>query len=144
SSAAGTDPGIEPDPPSGQAPEGMDSAAFVAFRRRYFDHVAAEELAGIDPGSLSGLVASHLELGWVRTPGQHLVRVLTPTRELDGWDAGGSTVVQLVTDDRPFLVDSLSMVLARQGWSLRRLFHPQLAVRRDAEGAFLGLGTAAG
>ena len=43
-------------------------------------------------------------------------------------------MVQIVTDDRPFLVDSVTMEVLRQGWSMREVFHPQFLVRRDLEG----------
>jgi len=128
--------------PDGWTPTvGMDAATFATFCYRYLDHVADEELAGLSSESLARSIGSHLEFGWVRTPGEHLLRILTPSLERDGWEAGGSAVVQLVTADRPFLVDSLTMELARQGWSLRRLFHPQLTLRRDADGRLLALGT---
>src|SRR5690606_9775492 len=46
----------------------------------------------------------------------------------------GATVAQIVTDDRPFLVDSVTMEVLRQGWSIREVFHPQFRVRRDLTG----------
>ena len=45
----------------------------------------------------------------------------------------------MVTDDRPFLVDTVTMELTRQDWSLRRLYHPQLRVQRDASGHLTSL-----
>ncbi len=62
-----------------------------------------------------------------------------PRRGGEGWTAGGATVVQVVTDDQPFLVDSLTMEVLRQGWSVREVFHPQYLVRRDAEGALVSV-----
>ena len=43
-------------------------------------------------------------------------------------------MVQIVTDDRPFLVDSVTMEVLRQGWSIREVFHPQFLVDRDLGG----------
>ena len=48
-------------------------------------------------------------------------------------------MVQIVTDDRPFLVDSVTMEVLRQGWSIREVFHPQFLVRRDLEGNLHGI-----
>ena len=81
------------------------------------------------------MVRAHLELGRRRAEGQHLLRVLTP-----GPDTGGSTVIQVVTDDRPFLVDTITMELTRRDWSIRRLFHPQLTVTRE-DGVLRGIAT---
>ncbi|MEN0071000.1 MAG: NAD-glutamate dehydrogenase domain-containing protein, partial [Propionicimonas sp.] len=139
---AGSEPRPDPVVPADwPPPDGIDHTTFATFWYRYLDHVGDEELLGFPPEALARLIASHLEFGRVRAPGEHLLRVLTPRLDRDGWDVGGSTVVQLVTADRPFLVDSLTMELARQGWSLRRLFHPQLSIRRDDAGAFQALGT---
>ena len=48
-------------------------------------------------------------------------------------------MVQIVTDDRPFLVDSVTMEVLRQGWSIREIFHPQFIVRRDLGGTLHGV-----
>ena len=139
-STTGPAPVPGPDAALWPRPAALPPHEFTAFCGEYYRHVPDEELAGLDPGDQADRAASHLEFGWRRDPGEHLLRVITPSPERDGWHAGGFTLVQLVTDDRPFLVDSFSMVLSRQGWSLRRLFHPQLGVRRAADGSFEGLG----
>ncbi|MGH3909513.1 MAG: NAD-glutamate dehydrogenase, partial [Pseudonocardiaceae bacterium] len=69
-----------------------------------------------------------------RAPGRALVRLLNPTHAQDGWSAPG-TVVQIVTDDMPYLVDSIVTQLARMGISVQRLVHPIVVVRRDLSGA---------
>ena len=43
-------------------------------------------------------------------------------------------MLQVVTDDLPFLVDSVTMEVLRQGWTIREVFHPQFLVLRDAGG----------
>jgi glutamate dehydrogenase len=45
----------------------------------------------------------------------------------------------VVTDDMPFLVDSLRMVLERAGLGVRLLIHPVLEVNRDRQGRITGL-----
>ena len=106
----------------------------TALRELYLAQLPPEELTGLSPEELDVRIAAHLEFGRRRAAGEHLLRVITPTPEADGWQASGATVVHLVTDDRPFLVDSLTMEVARQGWTLRRLFHPVLPAPRDAVG----------
>ncbi|WP_396594901.1 NAD-glutamate dehydrogenase [Brevundimonas sp. R86498] len=51
-------------------------------------------------------------------------------------------VVQIIQDDRPFLVDSLMGELADAGVSVRALFHPVVPVLRDPEGSRYADGTA--
>ena len=43
----------------------------------------------------------------------------------------------MVTDDMPFLVDSVSAEVVRQGRSIRVLFHPQMAARRSEDGTLM-------
>ena len=52
--------------------------------------------------------------GRERDAGGRIVRVGNPTREHDGWESP-HTVVEVVSDDAPFLVDSVSSALARRG-----------------------------
>jgi glutamate dehydrogenase len=69
-----------------------------------------------------------------RAPGAIAVRASNPA------DRPNRTVVDVWQDDRPFLVDTVRLVL--RGLDLReRLFlHPILAVRRDATGAVAAVG----
>jgi glutamate dehydrogenase len=48
-------------------------------------------------------------------------------------------VVEIVNDDMPFLVDSVTMEVNRQGLTLHQLIHPVLRIRRDADGEFIAL-----
>ncbi len=58
---------------------------------------------------------SQYQLAANRPQGTANVRVFTPTVAEHGWSAGGHTVVEVVTDDMPFLVDSVTMELTEQG-----------------------------
>ncbi|MGC3993187.1 MAG: NAD-glutamate dehydrogenase [Propionicimonas sp.] len=104
----------------------------------YLQPVPEPDLVGIEPASLAATVAAHLALGATRRPGEHLVRVITPG-QVPGIGADGSTLALLVSDDRPFLVDTVTMELTGRDWSLRRLYHPQLRVARDADGRLVEL-----
>lgn len=100
----------------------------------YFARFEDHEFVSRQVGDLSGMMSSHLELGEVRRPGEDLISISTPHREKDGWTARGSTVVQIITDDRSFLVDTVAMNLTQRGWSIRNLHHPQFNVLRDDDG----------
>jgi glutamate dehydrogenase len=68
-----------------------------------------------------------------RPAGHASVRAFNPDRERDGWTCPHS-VIEVVTDDMPFLVDSLEMVIAGAGVRLHRILHPVLDVKRNARG----------
>jgi glutamate dehydrogenase len=103
------------------------------FIRQYYRRVPAEDLADLDPLDIYGAAlalwsfARHLE------PGEAKVRVYSPEFEQHGWQSS-HTVVELVTDDMPFLVDSATMELSRHGVGIHLLIHPVMRVRRDPDG----------
>jgi glutamate dehydrogenase len=61
------------------------------------------------------------------------VRVFNPQFEIEGWQST-HTAVQIVTDDMPFLTDSISMELNRRGLGIHSIIHPVITVRRDERG----------
>ena len=90
------------------------------------------------PEDLLGIITSHLELAGRRRPGDILVRAFKPEVSSHGWGTG-STIVQVVVDDSPYIVDSIIAELDRQGRTIRLLAHPQLDVARNQDGELLAL-----
>ncbi|MDF5751114.1 NAD-glutamate dehydrogenase [Spongiactinospora sp. TRM90649] len=109
----------------------------LAVLRTYYRHVAPEDLLDRDAVGLYGPAMAHRRLAAHRPQGRALVRAYTPTREEQGWEPGHS-VVEVVTDDMPFLVDSVTMELDRLGIGVRLVVHPQMRVHRDMTGRMLG------
>ncbi|RVU24541.1 NAD-glutamate dehydrogenase [Streptomyces antnestii] len=132
--------------PAGTKGEGTpDQESVLAFLQRYYLHTAPEDLADRDPVDVFGAAVSHYRLAEVRPQGTANVRVHTPTVEENGWTCSHS-VVEVVTDDMPFLVDSVTNELSRQGRGIHVVIHPQVTVRRDLTGKLqevLPAGTAA-
>jgi len=118
----------------GEHGRGGDSDA--RFLKRYYRLVAADDIVGRDPVDVFGAALSNRDLAAQRPQGTANVRVFTPTVEEHGWSSG-HTVVEVVTDDMPFLVDSVTMYLARHGSSIHLVMHPQLVVRRTITGAMV-------
>src|SRR5207237_4637090 len=71
-----------------------------------------------------------------RQPGRPVVHVYTPRFDVDGWQST-HTVVEIVDDDMPFLVDSVSMELNRHGLGIHLVIHPTMNVRRDDAGQMI-------
>ncbi|SNC71528.1 glutamate dehydrogenase (NAD) [Kytococcus aerolatus] len=72
----------------------------------------------------------HLETGARRDTATAVVRVL------EGEHGSG---VQVVTDDMPFLVDSVTYELHRLGWDVHSVVHPQVVVTRGTDGELQSL-----
>jgi glutamate dehydrogenase len=106
--------------------------------RAYWRMVPADEVSDRKPHDLLTAYTSHRALAADRAPGQTRLRVSTPDPASESW-AGRHTVIELVTDDMPFLVDTIAAELARGELGVHLLVHPQFVVRRDARGALLDI-----
>ncbi|WP_326787414.1 NAD-glutamate dehydrogenase [Streptomyces sp. NBC_00151] len=123
--------------PTGTTGEGTpDRDTVLAFLQRYYLHTAPEDLTDRDPVDVFGAAFSHYRLAENRPQGKANVRVHTPTVEENGWTCSHS-VVEVVTDDMPFLVDSVTNELSRQGRGIHVVIHPQFVVRRDLTGKLI-------
>jgi glutamate dehydrogenase len=101
------------------------------FLRAYYRHVAPDELAAAGPERIAAVATAQARFAATRPQGRALVEVR------EGGQAAldpSSNVIDIVTDDMPFLVDSITMELTRHGVGARLVVHPQLLVRRDVTG----------
>ncbi|HET7022874.1 MAG TPA: NAD-glutamate dehydrogenase, partial [Xanthobacteraceae bacterium] len=116
------------------------------FVAALFAHAVPEDLLRYDPRQLAELAADAWSLLAVRKPGVPKIRLNAP-------DSAGherlraDSVLEVVNDDMPFLVDSVLAELAERGLDVRFVVHPVLSVLRDDAGrltAFKGTKPAAG
>src|SRR4051794_14220797 len=112
----------------------IDPAKLKNFLEQYYRHVASEDVAERQPNDCLGAARHHYKTAMTRPQGTAKVHVFSPTPEEYGWSAGGRTVIEIVVDDMPFLVDSASMAITDRNLELQLLIHPQFVVRRDVAG----------
>ena len=112
--------------------------AIDVFLHRYFKDVPYEDMHGRPPQIMGQAAVSHLEFARVRKPGTALLRIFNPEEQAHGYQSA-YTIVEMVNDNMPFLVDSVSAAINRQGLSIHMTIHPILRVRRDQRGRFQGL-----
>ena len=94
---------------------------------RFVRYLAQEDISTHPVDDLARHAAELIAFAQVRPADQALVRA---TGETDPSDSA----LQVVTDDMPFLVDSVTNALGVAGLALHLVVHPQLVVRRDADG----------
>jgi glutamate dehydrogenase len=115
---------------------GEEADGLERFARRYYEHVAPEDLVERSDHDLCGAAFAHWNLLRLRSPGEVKVHVYSPNVEEHGWECP-HTVVETVVDDMPFLVDSVSMELTRHGSPIHLVIRPIVDVQRDDEGQLL-------
>src|SRR5438045_5628763 len=120
---------------------GSEEAA--QFARRLFERVADKDLAAAPSEQRAAAAAALLAFARRRLPGIAKVRVFNPTIADHGFESR-HTVVQVVNDDMPFLVDSIANELNRRELGVHLLAHPVLAVRRDLDGDLIEVANEAG
>ena len=113
-----------------------DAEQAEQFIRQYYRWVAPEDISERSPLDVYGLALAHFNLLRERPEGATEVRVYNPEFDAHGWQCT-HTAVEIVTDDMPFLIDSVSMELIRRGFGVHLIIHPVLTVRRDGDGGLL-------
>ena len=107
-----------------------------SFVRQYYHRVPAEDLIARDPLDLYGAAVALWNLAHQRARGRAKVHLYNPDFEQHGWRSA-HTAIEIVSDDMPFLVDSVTMELSRQGYSIDLMIHPVIRVRRNQHGALV-------
>ena len=109
-----------------------------AFVSQYFSGVSPEDLDESDAVNLYGAAMAHFNYARYRVPGTPKVHVYNPQFEQHGWQST-HTIIEIVTDDMPFLVDSVRMAVNRLGLTTHLLIHPVVRLRRDDSGCLLSV-----
>ncbi|MEJ1977873.1 MAG: NAD-glutamate dehydrogenase, partial [Acetobacteraceae bacterium] len=105
---------------------GGDAAPAGSFVRVFYHAAPPAEILRREPTALAEAALSMWRYAAQRTPGRPAIRMLAAE--------GGRGLVQIITDDMPFLVDSVSAALTRLGFEIDLVIHPVLGVTRDAAG----------
>jgi glutamate dehydrogenase len=105
----------------------------LCYLRAYYHRVATEDLPS--PSRLAAVAQAHAELSLLRPQGRALIQVREPGLAHLDPVTPASLIVDIVTDDMPYLVDSVTTRLNRHKAEISLLVHPLLLVRRDVTGA---------
>ena len=122
---------------------GPSSTHLASFVAAYFDNTDPDELQARGPSTLFAIANAHWRLLDVARPANTAkVRVFNPTLAEDGFVCD-HTVVQIVNDNMPFLVDSVTMAINRGNRTAHWIVHPLMSVTRDVHGKVTGISSAA-
>lgn len=108
------------------------------FVREFYANIPPDDIAGESADNLYGAALALWNFGQKRAPDEAKVRVYNPRAEEQGW-ASAHTIVEIVNDDMPFLVDSVTAELTRLGAEVHLVIHPIIRVVRADHGKIRGL-----
>ncbi len=115
-----------------------DIAAVTAFIAQFYRTVAPGDIQGRPMEYLYGAARSAWTLAQRRVPGTLAIRAFNPTAEETGWTCD-HTVIEMVNDDMPFLVDTVTAALNALDVEVFGIIHPVVAVERDSAGNLVRL-----
>ncbi len=116
-----------------------DQDAASAFASAFYQRMTEDELPLHGAEGWAALANDFLDYARSRKPGTPSVRLFNPTLAKHGWESP-HTVLQIVNDDMPFLVDSVKMALAERGIGVHVLGHPVVRIVRDRSGKLTAVG----
>ena len=103
------------------------------FLKGYFADVPVEDLVGRDESIMARAALDHLEFGAQRQRNKPAVRIFNPQEKTHGY-ASKFTIVEMVNDNMPFLVDSTAAAINRHDLAVHITVHPIIHIRRDEKG----------
>ena len=106
-----------------------DDHTTAALVDRFWRFAPDEELVGFTAEEMYAAAIAHRDLAANRLPGQLQLQISAPHPDEP------HTVVSIVTDDMPFLVDSVTALLTAHQLEIHLLVHPLIVVRRAPLGA---------
>src|SRR3954465_15430961 len=113
---------------------------FVAL---LFGRAAPEDLVGYEAAEIAALAREAWAFLTTRKAGTPKIRLEQP-KVSDGEHLKSVSVIEIVNDDMPFLVDSVMAELTERGLAPLLVAHPILAVARDKSGKLNGAPVEAG
>ncbi len=108
------------------------------FAEAFLRRIPAEEVSEGDAGSIASLLASLLKFMARCEPGEARIRVYNPTEARDGWTST-HTIIEMIQQDKPFLVDTANLVLSELGLGVHIIVHPVVHTQRDKSGRLRGI-----
>ncbi|MEE8338824.1 MAG: NAD-glutamate dehydrogenase, partial [Xanthomonadales bacterium] len=122
--------------------EGQLSARYARlaslYVEYYFRRVPLDDMAREAPATLARIVSNQLEFLKIRLPGQTLIRIFNPEMKTDGWESQ-HTIIEMVNDDMPFLVDTVTLTLSEMKLGVHLIVHPVFRFKRDTLGKLTAL-----
>ncbi|MFC4067750.1 NAD-glutamate dehydrogenase [Actinoplanes subglobosus] len=113
-----------------RAGEDHNTASLVG---RFWRFAPDEELIGFTPDEMYEAAVEHRELARNRLPGELKLAITEPS------GPQAHSVLRIVTDDMPFLVDSVIALLSAHNLQVYLMVHPLIVVRREPLGALAQL-----
>lgn len=111
-----------------------DAKLIQEFLAQYYLGVSVYDLKEKPIEELYGALISQWHFIYQRKPGESKVRVYNPQLEQNGWQSA-HTIIEIIHENKPFLLDSIRLCLNRQELNVRLIIHAEgIRFVRDTDG----------
>jgi len=114
------------------------AASFLPFLNCYYTDVSLQDIEEESTNSLIGAAYAHYKFAAKRTKNKPIVRVYNPSAKDYKWSQP-RTVIEVVNDDMPFLVDSTTAALNHLRLIVHLVIHPIYCCERNASGTLINV-----
>ncbi|MFD1697679.1 NAD-glutamate dehydrogenase [Roseibium aestuarii] len=114
-----------------------ESEDLASFAREFYLRGAGEDLVAYSEDELIAFARTAYEDFQIHDKGTHRVTVANPSFKAKGHKAGEVTVIEIVNDNMPFLVDSVMAELQDSRLEVHLVLHPIFSIERDASGKLI-------
>ncbi len=112
---------------------GNSSKEEQAFTKQFFAKLPVSELSRLAESHAAGIAGSAFRFMQERERNKPKIRLFRPTKAEHGYDSH-RPVIELINDDKPFLIDSLTAELSQNGFTIFETIHPIFFASRDERG----------
>ncbi len=106
-----------------------NNAELTSFAGHFYTNGNANDFVEYSPRDIAAIARSAFEFRAQRQSGKSKVRIFNPEHKSDGWN-DPHTVIEILNDDMPFLVDSVLDELAESSIPIILLLHPVEKLKR--------------
>ncbi|MGB1539425.1 MAG: NAD-glutamate dehydrogenase domain-containing protein, partial [Rickettsiales bacterium] len=103
------------------------------FVQQFYNKMPLVDVEAMDPERACTVAISAYDFIKERKVGEPKIRIFTPNKKDYGWKSE-KAIIEIINDDMPFLVDSISAELSRHDLTVYSLIHPVFRVKRDNKG----------
>ncbi|MEM0911697.1 MAG: NAD-glutamate dehydrogenase [Pseudomonadota bacterium] len=107
-----------------------DAQNIAQFGQLLLKNISRDDLHGRSESDLYGAVMSLWQQMKEKKSKQSIIRVFNPDIAKHGWQSS-HTVIEIIVDDSPFLVDSIRMALIRMNVTAHLLLHSPMHIERN-------------
>ncbi|MDX1712006.1 MAG: NAD-glutamate dehydrogenase, partial [Rhodovibrionaceae bacterium] len=108
------------------------------FVRMFYAHVPPDDILSESPDNLYGAAMSLWSFAQKRKSDEAKINIYNPKPEEHGWKSS-HTIVEILNDDMPFLVDSVTAALNDMEAHVLLVIHPIIRINRDKQGRLTDL-----